>query len=99
MTDGGASPRRIGIVVSGRHLGSRERLFFAVGEALVERGWTVELLTAGPEPSLRDALPPALGLVDIGPAALRALPVPRLLRLALGVGRLRRWIMVGADAT
>ena len=54
--DATGSRGRIGIVVSGRHLGSRERLFFAVGEALCERGWQVDLLTAGIEPALRDAL-------------------------------------------
>jgi glycosyltransferase involved in cell wall biosynthesis len=82
----------IGIVVSGRHLGSRERLFLAVANELVDRGWEVELLAAGPEPALRAAVRTPLQLVDIGPAALRALPLPRLVRLSLGVGTLARWI-------
>jgi glycosyltransferase involved in cell wall biosynthesis len=88
----GAAPRRIGIVLSGRHLGSRERLFLAVAEALAARGWQVELLAAGPEPALQGAAGPALRVVDIGPAWLRALPLPRLLRLALAVVPLARWI-------
>jgi len=67
-------------------------MFLAVAEALAERGWRVELLAAGPEPALRAAVRPPLRLVDIGPRWLRGLPSPRLLRLALGVRRLSRWI-------
>jgi glycosyltransferase involved in cell wall biosynthesis len=67
-------------------------LFLAVASELVRRGWRVELLAAGPEPALRAAVRAPLQLVDIGPAALRALPLPRLVRLSLGVGTLARWI-------
>ena len=67
-------------------------MFLAVAEALAERGWRVELLAAGPEPALRAAVRPPVRRVDIGPRGLRGLPSPRLLRLALGVRRLSRWI-------
>jgi glycosyltransferase involved in cell wall biosynthesis len=63
-----------------------------VAEALAARGWQVELLAAGPEVALREAVQPPLHLVDIAPGWLRALPVPRLLRLLLAVPGLSRWI-------
>ena len=83
---------RIGFYVSGRQLGSRERLFLAVARALAGRGWQVDILTAGPEPALRAAVTAPLGLVDLSPGPLQQLGVPHTLRLSLGVPALARWI-------
>ena len=68
---GGAG--RIGVYVSGRQIGSRERLFLAVANSLAGRGWQVDLLAAGPEPALRSAVTAPLGLVDLSPGPLQRL--------------------------
>ena len=52
----------VGVVVSGRQIGSRERLFLAIALGLARRGWSVDLLAAGPERPLREAVAPPLGL-------------------------------------
>lgn len=87
---GGAG--RIGVYVSGRQIGSRERLFLAVAGSLAGRGWQVDLLSAGPEPALRRAVTAPLELVDLSPGPLQRLNVPHTLRLSLTVPGLVRWI-------
>lgn len=84
----------IGIYLSGRFLGSRERLFLEVAAALVARGWQVDLLAAGPEPEMRNAVGAPLELVDVSPARMRGLVarLPHLVRLTLGTAAVARWI-------
>jgi len=82
----------IGICLSARALGSRERLFLEVASALAARGWQVDLLAAHPEPALREAVRSPLRLIDIGPRVLRGVGLPHVVRLALGVGAVARWI-------
>ena len=91
-SDRRASRGRVGVVVSGRQIGSRERLFLAVAQGLANRGWQVDLLAAGPEVALREAVSSPLGLADFSPRGLQALRAPHLLRISLGVPGLARWI-------
>ena len=84
---------RYGIYLSARNMGSRERLLLAVARALVARGGQVDILAAGAETTLRDALAadpmPNLQLIDLAP---RGWPAPHKLRVALTIPRLARWI-------
>lgn len=84
---------RYGIYLSARNMGSRERLLLAIARALVARGASVDILAAGAEAPLRDALAvdpqPDLRLVDLFPAGI---PAPHKLRITLSIPRLARWI-------
>lgn len=88
-----AARPRYGIYLSARNMGSRERLLLATARALVRRGARVDILAAGAEAELRDALSvdpqPELQLVDL---AKGGLPTPHKLRIALAIPRLARWI-------
>jgi glycosyltransferase involved in cell wall biosynthesis len=84
---------RYGIYLSARNLGSRERLLLATARALVSGGASVDILAAGAEAPLREALAvdpqPDLRLVDLFPGSL---PAPHKLRVTASIPRLARWI-------
>jgi glycosyltransferase involved in cell wall biosynthesis len=88
-----AKAPRYGIYLSARNMGSRERLLLAVARALTDRGAKVDILTAGAETALRDAIAdkpsPDLALVDLVPHLSR---VPHKLRVFFSIPRLASWI-------
>ena len=58
---------KIAIVVSGRQVASRERMFFEIAEQLLARGAQVEFLAAAPEPELSAAIPAHMPLRNVSP--------------------------------
>ena len=73
--------RRIGIVAGALATGSRERVIFGLAERLTAEGAHVDFLIPSPSAALKDQLPEASRLVDIGSLLTR--PFPSLVRLVL----------------
>jgi glycosyltransferase involved in cell wall biosynthesis len=95
-TDLESAGPRIAILVSGRQVASRERMFFRIAAHLAARGAAVEFLAAGPEPELEAALRGS-ALRDISPLPRRVfgLRVPHGLRLAASLLPLARLLRNG----
>ncbi len=88
---------RIGILLSGRHIANRERMFFRIADQLAARGAEVEFLAAGPEASLA-AAPETSGRlrnISLLPNHLAGIPLPHGLRLLSAIGPLARHIRDG----
>lgn len=63
---------KVAILVSGRQVASRERMFIEIAEQLMARGALVEFLAAGPEPELSAAIPAHMPLRNVSPFPRRA---------------------------
>lgn len=85
---------RIGILVSGRHIANRERMFFRIADHLTARGAEVEFLAAGPEAALAAVLESSGKLRNISalPNHFAGIPLPHGLRLLSSIGPLARHI-------
>lgn len=85
---------RIGILVSGRHIANRERMFFRISDHLAARGAEVVFLAAGPEPYLSAALGPSGKLQNVSslPVHLAGIPLPHGLRLLSSIRPLAHYI-------
>lgn len=85
---------KVAILVSGRQVASRERMFFAIAAQLKDRGARVDFLAAGPEPELCSAVPADMPLRDISPLPRRAvgITVPHGLRLLAAIPSLARYL-------
>ena len=85
---------RIGILLSGRHIANRERMFFRVADHLAARGAEVTFLAAGPEPVLTAALGASGKLHNVSslPVHLAGIPLPHGLRLLSSIRPLARYI-------
>lgn len=81
-----ASPS-IAILVSGRHVANRERMFFRIADELRQRGAQVEFLAAGPEAEFTAALPAAYPLHNISalPNRVAGTGLPHGWRLASAI--------------
>lgn len=62
----------VAILVSGRQVASRERMFIEIAAQLMTRGAQVEFLAAGPEPELSAAIPAHIPLRNVSPLPRRA---------------------------
>lgn len=85
---------KISILVSGRQIASRERMFFKIAEHLARRGARVEFLAAGPERALREAMTALNALRNLSPLPNRfaGLTVPHGLRLIASIPPLARYL-------
>ena len=94
-TPRGATPgRHAAILMGASQIASRERLFLATADLLVERGWRVTLLAPRPVPELVAAAAPPLELIDIAEVAGRSLPssTPHVTKIYAGVWRLTAFL-------
>ena len=85
---------KIAILVSGRQVASRERMFIEIAEQLMALGSRVEFLAAGPEPELSAAIPPRIPLRNVSPLSRRAagIKIAHGVRMAASIVPLGRYL-------
>ncbi|HWA51266.1 MAG TPA: glycosyltransferase, partial [Dongiaceae bacterium] len=85
---------KIAILVSGRQVASRERMFFEIAEQLMARGARVEFLAAGPEPELSGAMPAGVPLrnVSLFPRRVAGIKIAHGIRIATAIAPLAHYL-------
>lgn len=85
---------KVAILVSGRQVASRERMFIEIAEQLMVRGALVEFLAAGPEPELSAAIPAHIPLRNVSPFPRRAagIKIAHGVRIAASIIPLGRYL-------
>jgi glycosyltransferase involved in cell wall biosynthesis len=85
---------KIAILVSGRQVASRERMFFEIAEQLQARCAQVEFLAAGPEPELNAAIPAHMSLRNVSPfpRRLAGIKIAHGVRIAASIVPLGRYL-------
>lgn len=85
---------KIAVLVSGRQVASRERMFIEIAGQLMARGARVDFLAAGPEPELSRAVPADIPLRNMSPLPRRVagVTIPHGLRLPAAIPSLARYL-------